>query len=104
MFSPDSADSEAVGQVLRYGQNFRLGITGGFEDIMVSSHVACLFGTCHFVSMWANGHPLKCIEDCAGTRSVSDDYESRLQLYTGNFRPILFFLTLRIKKTNKPHP
>ncbi|XP_039714221.1 cilia- and flagella-associated protein 161 isoform X4 [Pteropus medius] len=30
-----SADSEAVGQVLRYGQNFRLGITGGFEDTML---------------------------------------------------------------------
>lgn len=64
LFSTDSADSEAVGQVLRYGQNFRLGITGGFEDIMVSSRVACLFGTCHFVSMWADGHLLKCTEDC----------------------------------------
>nr|KAF6399145.1 cilia and flagella associated protein 161 [Molossus molossus] len=30
-----SGDGEAAGQVLRYGQNFRLGITGGFEDKML---------------------------------------------------------------------
>ncbi|XP_058398571.1 cilia- and flagella-associated protein 161 [Diceros bicornis minor] len=30
-----SADRDAVGQVLRYGQNFCLGITGGFEDKML---------------------------------------------------------------------
>ncbi|KAM7048257.1 cilia- and flagella-associated protein 161 isoform 2-T2 [Molossus nigricans] len=33
--SPPSGDGEAAGQVLRYGQNFRLGITGGFEDKML---------------------------------------------------------------------
>lgn len=30
-----SVDRDADGQVLRFGQNFRLGITGGFEDKMV---------------------------------------------------------------------
>lgn len=30
-----SADGDATGPVLRYGQNFRLGMTGGFEDKML---------------------------------------------------------------------
>ncbi|XP_054444623.1 cilia- and flagella-associated protein 161 [Pteronotus mesoamericanus] len=30
-----SADTVATGEVLRYGQNFRLGTTGGFEDKML---------------------------------------------------------------------
>ena len=41
----DSADPVATGEVLRYGQNFRLGIRRGFEDTMVSCHVACALGT-----------------------------------------------------------
>ncbi|KAB0405112.1 hypothetical protein E2I00_016433 [Balaenoptera physalus] len=42
------AAGEVIGQVLRYGQNFRLGIAGGFADRMVSRNTARLLWTSHF--------------------------------------------------------
>lgn len=51
LFFSDSGDGEATGQVLQYGQNFRLGITGGFEDKTVSRHAACVLGTGRLVSV-----------------------------------------------------
>lgn len=45
---PDSVDRDADGQVLRFGQNFRLGITGGFEDKMVSRQVVHVLGSSRF--------------------------------------------------------
>ncbi|XP_006075443.3 cilia- and flagella-associated protein 161 isoform X4 [Bubalus bubalis] len=39
------AAGEVIGQVLRYGQNFRLGITGGFDDRMANTKI--LITHCH---------------------------------------------------------
>ena len=70
-FSADSAAGEVIGQVLRYGQNFRLGVTGGFDDRMVSHHVVCLLGPVTFVSGWATGYLLKWTENSTGMGSIS---------------------------------
>lgn len=43
-----SVDRDADGQVLRFGQNFRLGITGGFEDKMVSRQAVHVLGSSRF--------------------------------------------------------
>ena len=91
-FSTDSAAGEVIGQVLRYGQNFRLGITGGFDDRMVSHHVACLLGPVTFVSGWATGYLLKWTENSTGMGSISGlIIVIRLQLFQGSFGPILCF-------------